>query len=329
MRIADLFCGGGGLSQGFENAGFSVVVAYDWWDAALNFYNKNHPHCFAKKTDLSNVDIISSQLKKLCIDAIIGGPPCQDFSSAGKRDENGARANLTISFANIIKSVLPSFFVMENVARAATTKTFARAIKIFRESGYGLTTAILDASLCGVPQKRKRVFVVGFLNRADDVLWGIFQAKQRSFPMTVREYLGEKLDIEYYYRHPRSYARRAIFSVDEPSPTIRGVNRPVPSGYHGHPGDAVPVFKGLRSLTTRERAMIQTFPENWILDGNKSDLEQIIGNAVPVKLGEFVASSILEYFTASNSVAGKGYPPMLVKTGFVLHEQQSQYDSHY
>jgi len=85
----------------------------------------------------------------------------------------------------------------------------------------------------------------------------------------------------------------------------------------------------LRSLTTRERAMIQTFPENWILDGNKSDLEQIIGNAVPVKLGEFVASSILEYFTASNSVAGKGYPPMLVKTGFVLHEQQSQYDSHY
>lgn len=321
MNTIDLFCGGGGLSCGLERAGFKILAAYDWWEPALVFYNRNHKGCGAHRRDLSDVDKIIQSVKDLPpVDVIAGGPPCQDFSSAGKRNENGERANLTIAFAQIVSRIHPRIFIMENVARAAKTNTFAKAMSIFRDSGYGITEAILDASLCGVPQKRKRVFVVGILGGGNNVLTDIYKSRQRSTPMSVKEYFKDTLDISYYYRHPRSYARRAVFSVDEPSPTIRGVNRPVPSGYPGHPGDATPVFKGLRALTTRERAMIQTFPSDWVLEGNKSDLEQIIGNAVPVKLAEFVGECLMEYLDHKEQ-----YDNLCKKNELFLFEQHARY----
>lgn len=89
--------------------------------------------------------------------------------------------------------------------------------------------------------------------------------------------------------------RRGIFSIYEPSPTIRGVNRPIPKGYKKHSGDPVDITDSLRPLTTIERSYIQTFPKNFIFSGSKTDLEQVIGNAVPVKLGEFVANCIIQY----------------------------------
>ena len=81
--------------------------------------------------------------------------------------------------------------------------------------------------------------------------------------MIVREYMKDELDIDYYYRHPRNYSRRAIFSVDEPSPTVRGVNRPIPESYQKHRGDAADPSENVRPLTTIERARIQTFPDNF------------------------------------------------------------------
>jgi DNA (cytosine-5)-methyltransferase 1 len=113
--------------------------------------------------------------------------------------------------------------------------------------------------------------------------------------MTIYDYLGKSLGLEYYYRHPRSYMRRGIFSIHEPSPTVRGVNRPIPKTYNRHSGDPVEINNDLRPLTTIERSYLQTFPENFIFSGTKTELEQIIGNAVPVKLGEFVANCINEY----------------------------------
>lgn len=115
-----------------------------------------------------------------------------------------------------------------------------------------------------------------------------------------REYFGDELGFEYYYRHPRNYNRRAIFSIDEPAPTMRGVNRPVPKGYPGHPNDACKLNSSVRALTTAERALIQTFPKDFIWVGNKTDTEQMIGNAVPVKLAEFVASALLQFIPAKS-----------------------------
>ena len=104
-----------------------------------------------------------------------------------------------------------------------------------------------------------------------------------------------RLPFEHYYRHPRSYARRAVFSIDEPSPTIRSVNRPIPKGYPGHAGDPVPISREMRALTTQERALIQTFPVDFKFPGTKSDSEQGIGNAVPVKLAEYVTAKLMHH----------------------------------
>ena len=296
MRIVDLFCGGGGLSHGMTVAGHTIVAAYDWWQPALDFYNRNMRDHHAYRLDLSNVKDSVAEICRWSPDAIIGGPPCQDFSSAGKRDENGGRASLTTSYAKIVTTVRPRMFVMENVERAIKTRTYRNALRMFKEAGYELAVAVLDASLCGAPQARKRIVVVGGLGISVSEIIDIYRQNQAHEPMTLRDYFGAELGIEYYYRHPRSYARRGVFSIDEPSPTIRGVNRPIPNGYPGHAGDAAPITTpGLRPLTTRERSRIQTFPANWDLCGNKSDIEQIMGNAVPCALGTFIGRALARF----------------------------------
>lgn len=83
---------------------------------------------------------------------------------------------------------------------------------------------------------------------------------------------------------------------------MRGVNRPVPKGYPGHPNDACPITDNIRALTTLERSLIQTFPATFKWCGNKTEMEQMIGNAVPVKLAEYVASALKQYIKAEEQV---------------------------
>lgn len=295
FSVIDFFAGGGGLSLGFSQAGFDVICAVENWQPALAIYRANFTDHPAMCLDLSNEREALCLLDEYKPQIVIGGPPCQDFSSAGKRDEAGGRASLTINYANIISNYRPAFFVMENVARAATSKAYRVALDIFKRANYGLTIQQLDAALCGAPQTRKRLFVIGQLGGRDGFLDDALTTGLSAQPLTLRQYFKDCLPFEHYYRHPRSYARRAVFSIDEPSPTIRGVNRPIPKGYPGHVGDPVPVSPEMRSLTTNERALIQTFPPEFQLPGSKSDAEQVIGNAVPVKLAEYVASKLLAY----------------------------------
>lgn len=294
MRVVDLFSGCGGLSLGFENAGFDVVAAYDNWQPAIAVHKANFTHPIFN-VNLSDENIAVKHISEYQPNMIIGGPPCQDFSSAGKRDENNGRGDLTISYAKIISALKPSWFVMENVSTITKSTKLAIARDMFKQSGYGLTQIVLNAALCGVPQRRKRFIMIGHLGEQDDFMLETIKSRVSNKEMTVKDYFGEHIDVEYYYRHPRSYARRGIFSVNEPSPTIRGVNRPIPNGYKIHSNDPIQSLAGVRPLTTKERSMIQTFPENFIFVGGKSDLEQMIGNAVPVKLGEFIASAINSY----------------------------------
>lgn len=322
IKAVDLFAGCGGLSRGFQNAGIEVRAAFEFWDVAASVYEKNFDHPVFR-IDLSNVPNAVSIIQPFHPDMIIGGPPCQDFSHAGKRIE-AERAGLTGSFANIVKEVQPSYFVMENVDRAEISNAYAYARQTFKEAGYGLTEIVLDASYCGVPQKRKRFFCIGILGDEDDVVRPFIEKRISNHETTIRDYFGSSLGFEYYYRHPRNYSRRAVFSIDEPAPTIRGVNRPVPKGYPGHPNDACPVSEGVRALTTQERALIQTFPADFKWEGSKTDMEQMIGNAVPVKLAEFVARAVLDFIQGNHQeeittgfaewlVSDKGYSERVSK----------------
>jgi len=293
-RLIDLFAGCGGMSLGFQNAGFNVLAAYDNWQPAIDIYSRNFNHPIYKK-DLSKEDI-SDELVRLAPDIIIGGPPCQDFSIAGKRDFEGKRANLTLIYGNIIQTVRPRWFVMENVYNIEKSPVLGQVLQIFKNAGYGITKHVWDASYMGVPQMRKRYFVIGRQDTHDDFLLQALEKNLSKERMTLANYLGNnQLDTEFYYMHPRSYARRAIFSVNEPSATIRGVNRPMPNGYTCHPADKTKNLAQVRSLTSKERSFIQTFPEEFVFVGAKTDIEQAIGNAVPVKMAEYIGRAILNY----------------------------------
>lgn len=293
MKVVDLFSGCGGLSLGLKNAGFDVLAAFENWEPAIKVYreNFNHPVHSKDLNDSESIEIIRNFKPEM----IAGGPPCQDFSSAGKRDESLGRADLTIRFSEIISRIKPEWFLMENVERAYKSQALKVALENLKKTGYGITINILDSSYCGVPQIRKRMFVIGHLGSEDNFLYDYLENGLENKQMTIFDYLGNSLGIEYYYRHPRSYKRRGVFSIHEPSPTVRGVNRPIPKSYKKHQGDPIDINEGVRPLTTIERSYLQTFPNTFKFSGSKTDLEQMIGNAVPIKLAEYVGRSILNY----------------------------------
>ncbi len=280
------------MTLGFERAGFDVVAAFDNWKPAVEVYRANFKHPITE-IDLGEGGALEL-IKQEKPDVIIGGPPCQDFSIAGDRDFTGKRANLTLRFAQIIIDAKPKYFVMENVYNIQGTPVLGKVLKQFSSTGYGLTHGIFDASLMNVPQKRKRYFVIGELGGNDENLRTLIDDSLAKESLTVRDYLGDKLKTNFYYMHPRSYARRAVFSVDEPSATIRGVNRPIPQTYKFHNADAAKSFDLIRALNSAERGLLQTFPEDFVFLGPKTSVEQMIGNAVPVNMANFIAERLME-----------------------------------
>lgn len=293
MRTVDLFCGCGGMSLGFQTAGFDIVAAYDNWKPAVNTYKKNFTHEIFQR-DLSDYSVVE-EIREKKPEIIIGGPPCQDFSSAGYRDESLGRATLSKTYTDIVTSAKPIYFVMENVPRIRMSETYKYVYSTMKNAGYGLTEKTIDASYCGVPQKRKRFFLIGCLGAEDGFLDELLDEGLSDCPMTIYDYLGDSLGVEYYFRIPRSYSRRAVFSIYEPCQTIRGVDRPIPPNYKKHPQDPVEIGPLVRALTPKERSYMQTFPEEFIFEDNRTNTNQMIGNAVPVKLAEYVAKAILKY----------------------------------
>ena len=281
MNAIDLFSGCGGMSLGFQNAGFKILAAYDNWEPAVNVYKKNFSHPIFSD-DLADEEV-QDRIASQCPDVIFGGPPCQDFSSAGHRNESLGRASLSIAYSNIIAKSKPEYFVMENVPEITKSETLSKVIEILRNAGYGITTIVLDASLCGVPQSRKRFFMVGHMKDTDDFLLPILTSHLADKPMSMYDYFGDSLGTEYYFRVPRSYSRRGVFSIYEPCQTIRGVDRPIPKGYKGHPSDPVEIGPKVRALTVLERSYVQTFPKTFVFEGTKTNLNQMIGNAVDRK----------------------------------------------
>jgi DNA (cytosine-5)-methyltransferase 1 len=293
LDTIDLFAGCGGMSLGFQNAGFNIVKAFDNWEPSVRVYKDNFSH------SIDNLDLGSeknfNEIYRLNPNVIIGGPPCQDFSSAGRNNYKSCRANLAKSFYHIVEMSKPSFFVLENVPRIRHSELYRSIKNDFENIGYGITETILNACYCGVPQKRKRLFMIGHIGGDHNFLFDYIEGSLSKEKMTMYDYFGDGLGIEHYFRIPTNYTRRAIFSIREPSVTIRGVDRPIPKTYKKHKDDPVSVSSKVRILTVRERSYVQTFPKTFILNGTKTNLNQMIGNAVPVKLAEFLGRAILSY----------------------------------
>lgn len=271
MRAVELFAGAGGMSLGLQRAGIEVVQAYDAWRPAVEVYRRNvGPHVW--QHDLKDIFSIGPMIAALAPDIICGGPPCQDFSAAGERVE-GERAGLTRAFAMLVCVARPSWFLMENVPLAANSQAWADARAMLVRAGYGLTETKLDASFYGVPQRRRRLFVVGRLGEQNGFLESALVAARSSQPMTIRDMLGNALGDACYFQ-PRVSGNRGIWTTDGPAPTIcRSSKRPIPPNYKPHPADTAlvetgafytrPFYtgRGVRTLDEPAPAVIRTTRE--------------------------------------------------------------------
>jgi len=292
MKVVDLFAGCGGMSLGFEAAGLELALAIELWEPARRVYQKNFSHP-VYDLDLSNVVDATNLITTISPTIIIGGPPCQEFSMAGTRVE-GTRAKLTYNFSEIISGVKPKWFVLENVPGAQKSDAWKESRELLEKNGYGITECILNASFFGVPQNRKRFFAIGRIGETHDFLKEELQKKKNNTPLTIREYAGEDFGIEYYYRHPRNWGRKGIFSIDEPAPTVRSTIRQVPPGYNAHSDDAGPL-ESARALNIRERATVQTFPSDFEFFGTRTAQDTMIANAVPILLAKHIAECIIKH----------------------------------
>lgn len=166
-NILDLFSGAGGLSLGFEMAGFNTYLAIDFWKDAIDTFNYNRNKKVGKNIkieDLSNDYLYS--IKKEII-GVIGGPPCQGFSTVGTRDKDDPRNHLYKEYVRVVEIVEPEFFLIENVKGILTLSDGyfkQQIIDDFKKLGYDVKYKLLNASNYGIPQNRWRVFFVGFKN---------------------------------------------------------------------------------------------------------------------------------------------------------------------
>jgi DNA (cytosine-5)-methyltransferase 1 len=164
--VIDLFCGCGGLSYGFIEAGYDVVLGIDHWKDAIETFKYNHKSSIGIVADLFNETPkkISEKTGIKNVDLIIGGPPCQGFSLAGKRIVDDERNKLYKSFVNFVNHFQPKAFMLENVPNIVSMSNGIvkdNIIKDFENLGYKVVYKVLMASEFGVPQNRKRAFFVG------------------------------------------------------------------------------------------------------------------------------------------------------------------------
>lgn len=167
LNVLDLFCGCGGLSKGFEEAGYNILIGVDFEQSALNTFNYNHTSAKGVRLDLSKADSfdeIDSLLDGRSLDVIIGGPPCQGFSLTGPRNFDDERNKLYLAMIETVRRYNPKAFLIENVPGMANLYKGAvrdEIIRRFSEMGYNVTYKIVCAADYGVPQIRKRLVFVG------------------------------------------------------------------------------------------------------------------------------------------------------------------------
>ncbi len=166
FTVLDLFCGCGGMSLGFEEAGYRVLLGIDFWEDALKTYRHNHRQSRTLCADMASLDPkdVERLLKTDTVDVIIGGPPCQGFSVAGKRIVDDERNRLYKGFVRMVGHFKPKAFVMENVPNILSIGggVVKEAILTdFNELGYNVNFKVMLASNYGVPQNRRRAVFVG------------------------------------------------------------------------------------------------------------------------------------------------------------------------
>lgn len=313
LKVLDLFCGCGGMSKGLEDSGLKIVAGLDIWDKAIDSYTKNFDHLSVCE-DISKLSPESFsnkyKIEKDNIDVIVGGPPCQGFSIAGKRDKKDPRNSLFMEYVKYLNHFNPKAFIMENVMGILSMKNSSniKVIDIIMEEltkNYNCIICKLYASDFEVPQNRRRVIIIGIrkdLNIIPTEPTPILTKKNRVPVSTillpkeevdVKNYLSEKALNGIKAKRERSKKNGNGFGaqflkMDKPSYTI-------PARYWKDGYDALVAYSDteVRRLTILELKRIQSFPDDFVLVGNKKEKIMQIGNAVASRFAYYLGKHIL------------------------------------
>ena len=345
-NVIDLFSGAGGLSYGFEMAGFNVLLGIDNDEAALNTFKLNHANSEVLNCDITDISF-EKDIKPLIgnkkVDVVVGGPPCQGMSLSGPRKFDDPRNKLYLSYISLVREIMPKAFVIENVIGIVSLfqgKIKEHILEEFSKMGYKVQYQTLTASNYGVPQNRKRVIFIGTLDEgfeypkpldytvttsmalddlppletelgeegADYVLepQNEYQKLMRrksdkvynhiaaNHSQRIRDIIALVPDGGNYKDLPESLRDTRNFHVawtrfpsDKPSPTIDTGHR-----HHFH-------YKYNRVPTVRESARLQSFPDNFIFTGNKTQQFRQVGNAVPPIMAKALADRLMEYLVVT------------------------------
>lgn len=321
INYIDLFSGAGGMSLGFDQAGFSNIFSVDIEPSFCETYKTNFPKHNLIQKDISKLsnEEIKSLIGNQIIDVIIGGPPCQGFSMAGnigRKFIDDSRNQLFREFARIVEIVQPSYFVMENVARLFTHnkgETKKEIIELFKKMNYNVDCKVVNTADFGIPQVRNRVLFIG--NRISNNI--VFPTKTVDKPISIKEAIdklpklksGEKSKIPNHIsmKHSEQMLEKMKYVSDGGNRNeIPELIRPKSGDVRKYirykstepavcvTGDMRKIFhySQNRALTVRELATLQTFPLDFIFKGSTISQQQQVGNSVPPILAKEIALTI-------------------------------------
>lgn len=344
--VIDLFCGAGGLTLGLQDAGFDVRAAVDNDPAAVRTYNRNlGTHAVEGAIEEISADDLMSRagLAQGECTLVAGGPPCQGFSIQRRGDREDPRNYLVREYIKKVEEIRPVFFLMENVGGLMSKHglPFLKGLEeTARRLDYGITVRLLNAADYGVPQNRKRAFLVGWKKSAI----GEFALPEPTVerPRTVHEAIGDlpsppadgspHPDVANHFREARlsalnierikhvpmgggrddlpphlhldchkntSHRHKDVYGRlhwEKPAGTITARFDSFTRGRFGHPVDH-------RSITIREGARLQTFPDWFVFEGNREEQARQVGNAVPPLMAQILGQGILEAIIGSAKAA--------------------------
>lgn len=348
-KCVDCFSGAGGLCLGLIEAGFDVLYSFDIDANSIASINAN-PQYFkghrAEVQDINNINPLgllqSLGLQPGELDLLAGGPPCQGFSVQRIGQDYDERNHLVEEYISKVIAIRPKMFILENVPGIEGKRghnILHNALKNVEESGYFIHEQILDAQDYGVPQRRRRVVIVGercdhdqplfqypspqkrkitvretiahlpeppadgsehpnvSLHRRDRLSAKNIERLQYLKPGQGRDFLPPELLADCHKISSQKIGHRNVYGRmpwDDVAPTITARFDSFTRGMFGHPQQN-------RSISLREGALLQTFPEDFVFCGNKVEVARQIGNAVPVNMAKAVGLQIIKCLERWNS----------------------------
>lgn len=313
--FVDLFCGAGGVTQGLVQAGFTPVASVEVNPIASATHQRNFPNSHHFSGDIEQFNSVDwlNQIDSPEVHLVVGGPPCQGFSVAGKRNPNDPRNRLFHEFVRIVSEIRPWYIVMENVPGILTMQKGAvkKAIcEAFAEIGYPhVSIAILESAAYGVPQIRPRaIFIANRFGRKNpypkaQLLPDQYQPIESAIsdlpewkPIPEINHEWTRHSSEYMERIAKVPPGGSLYETYLDAFKRQYPGKPSMTVKENHGGSHIHPYLN-RVISAREMARLQTFPDSFIFEGSMKKAMWQIGNAVPPRLAECIGYALIPYLT--------------------------------